>query len=170
MNLRAVQVHECGPAETALVLSGGVALPPVGPGAVLVRNTFSGVNFHDTYTRSGLYPRARPFVLGCEGGGEVVAVGADVGEGGPRVGDRVVYYCEGSYAEYTAVPAELAAAVPDGLALEAATALAVQGLTAHYLTRSTVALTAEHDVVVTAAAGGTGKLVVQVCHYMSRDL
>ena len=52
--------------------------------------------------------------------------------------------------------------MPDGLALEAATALAVQGLTAHYLTRSTVALTAEHDVVVTAAAGGTGKLVVQM--------
>lgn len=65
-------------------------------------------------------------------------------------------------AEYTAVPALLAAAVPDTLPMDSAVALCVQGLTAHYLTRSTVELDASHDVIVTAAAGGTGKLVVQM--------
>ena len=107
-------------------------------------------------------PRDCPFVLGCEGGGTVVAVGPNTGEStalsplplifsytyekslcgaggaGPSVGERVSYYCEGSYAEYSAVPAGLAAAVPDGLAMGDAVALTVQGLTAHYLTRSTV--------------------------------
>jgi NADPH2:quinone reductase len=111
-----------------------------------------------------LDPRDCPFVLGCEGGGTVVAVGPDDGSAsdGPSVGDRVTYYCEGSYAEYSAVPAGVAAAVPDELAMGDAVALTVQGLTAHYLTRSTVELTAEHDIIVTAAAGGTGKLVVQM--------
>jgi NADPH2:quinone reductase len=91
-----------------------------------------------------------------------VAVGDSVSPGTVAIGANVVYYSEGSYAEYTAVPAALAAAVPEGVPLEAACALTVQGLTAHYLTRSTVPLTSAMDVVVTAAAGGTGKLVVQM--------
>ena len=160
--MRAVQVWDVGPAETALALSSTVGVPTPGPGQVLVRNALSGVNFHDTYTRSGLYPREPGFTVGCEGGGEVVAVADDLGEAGPQVGERVVYYCEGSYAEYSAVPAAMTAAVPQALSLEAATALTVQGLTAHYLTRSTAVLSADDDVIVTAAAGGTGKLVVQM--------
>ena len=76
--------------------------------------------------------------------------------------DRVVYFCEGSYAEYVAVPASTVAAVPEALSLDAAVSLTVQGWTAHYLTHSTVPLSAKDDVVVTAAAGGTGKLVVQM--------
>ena len=98
--MRAVQVWDTGPAETALALSSTVGVPTPGPGQVLVRNALSGVNFHDTYTRSGLYPREPGFTVGCEGGGEVVAVADDLGEAGPKVGERVVYYCEGSYAEY----------------------------------------------------------------------
>lgn len=74
----------------------------------------------------------------------------------------MVYFCEGSYAEYAAVPASTVARVPAGLTLEAAVALTVQGWTAHYLTRSTTPLSEQDDVVVTAAAGGTGKLLVQM--------
>ncbi len=62
----------------------------------------SGLNFHDTYTRSGLYARKLPFIGGCEGGGHVVAVGAGVAS--EWLGERVVYFADGSYAEYTAVP------------------------------------------------------------------
>lgn len=207
--MRAVRVFEPGPAETALNLSDQVSVPELKAGEVLVRNEFSGVNFHDTYTRSGLCahshsaqrlpsrttvvstrrssltiiclginiesslcpasdPRQCPFILGCEGGGTVIAIGPNEEHtaDGPSIGDRVTYYCEGSYAEYSAVPAALAAAVPDGLAMDDAVALTVQGLTAHYLTRSTVELTPEHDIIVTAAAGGTGKLVVQMAKMM----
>ena len=116
-------------------------------------------------TRSGLYPRELPFVVGCEGGGEVVAVGEEAlfaDPAAPKAGDHVAYYSPGSYAQFTAVPAARAAVVPPRLSVQAAVALTVQGWTAHYLTHSTVSLSPMHDIVVTAAAGGTGKLLVQM--------
>jgi len=129
--MRAAVVREPGPAE-ALVVERDFPVPSVGDGQVLVKNEFAGINFIDTYHRSGLYARDLPFIGGQEGGGEVAAVGAGVKD--VKVGDRVAYSVFGSYAEYTAVPAAKCLPVPSGVGMDVAVACVVQGLTAHYLT------------------------------------
>ena len=135
--------------------------PTPGPGQVLVRNAAIGVNYVDTYHHSGLYPANLPFVLGQEGAGTVEAVG--VGVKSPRVGDRVAYAnIPGAYAELTALPAERAAAVPSRLDLEQAAAVMLQGMTAHYLVTDACPLARGDVVLVHAAAGGVGFLLVQM--------
>jgi NADPH:quinone reductase len=106
----------------------------MGPGQVIVKNEFAGINFIDTYHRKGMYPRDLPFVGGQEGGGTVAAVSDEAAKQGISVGDRVAYSVFGSYAEYTAVPASKLLPVPDAVGLDVATSCVVQGLTAHYLT------------------------------------
>lgn len=108
----------------------------MGPGQVIVKNEFAGINFIDTYHRKGLYPRDLPFVGGQEGGGTVAAVSDEAASQGVKVGDRVAYSVLGTYSEYTAVPAAKLLPVPDGVGLDVATSCVVQGLTAHYLTTS----------------------------------
>lgn len=144
--------------------------PEPGPGQVLVEVAAAGVNFIDTYHRSGLYPVALPFVPGLEGAGTVVAVGPDESNGSnrptpgrPAVGDRVAWVdaC-GSYARHAAVAADQAVAVPPGISLETAAAAMLQGLTAHYLATSCPPLEEGMRVLVHAAAGGTGRLLVQM--------
>jgi NADPH2:quinone reductase len=110
--------------------------PSMGPGQVIVKNEFAGINFIDTYHRKGLYPRDLPFVGGQEGGGTVAAVSDEAAAQGVKVGDRVAYSVFGSYAEYTSVPAAKLLPVPDAIGLDVATSCVVQGLTAHYLTSS----------------------------------
>lgn len=110
--------------------------PSLGPGQVIVKNEFAGINFIDTYHRKGLYPRELPFIGGQEGGGTVAAVSSEAAAQGIKVGDRVSYSVLGTYAEYTAVPADKLLPVPEGVSLDVATACVVQGLTAHYLTTS----------------------------------
>ena len=135
--------------------------PEPGPGQVLVEVAAAGVNFIDTYHRSGLYPVALPFTPGLEGAGTIMAVGPDVDR--PAVGDRVgwVDAC-GSYARHAAVAADRAVPVPDGIGLETAAAALLQGLTAHYLAVSCPPLAPGMRVLVHAAAGGTGRLLVQM--------
>merc|ERR1740117_2714039 len=108
----------------------------MGPGQVIVKNEFAGVNFIDTYHRSGLYARELPFVGGQEGGGIVAAVSDEAAGQGVSVGDRVAYSILQTYSEYSAVPAAKLSPVPDEVGLDVATACVVQGLTAHYLTSS----------------------------------
>lgn len=108
--------------------------PTLKPGQVIVKNQFAGINFIDTYHRKGMYPRDLPFIGGQEGGGTVAAVSDEASASGIKVGDRVAYSVFGSYAEYTAVPADKLLPVPDGVGLDVATSCVVQGLTAHYLT------------------------------------
>ena len=135
--------------------------PEPGPGQVLVEVAAAGVNFIDTYHRSGLYPVALPFTPGLEGAGTVTAAGPDVDR--PAVGDRVGWVDDcGSYARYAAVAADRAVAVPDGIGLETAAAALLQGLTAHYLAVSCPPLAPGMRVLVHAAAGGTGRLLVQM--------
>lgn len=132
-----------------------------GPGQVLVRVAAAGVNFIDTYRRSGLYTVPFPHVVGSEGSGEVVAVGADVTE--VAVGDRVAWASSpGAYAELALVAARDVLVVPDGVDDRTAAALPLQGLTAHYLVTSTFPVAAGHDVLVHAAAGGVGLLLTQL--------
>lgn len=140
-----------------------VDLPDPQPGTdeVVVRVTVAGVNFIDTYRRSGAYRMTYPHVVGTEGAGEVVAVGSQVRD--LRSGQRVAWLASaGSYAEFAVVKARDALVVPPGLDDETAAALAMQGLTAHYLTSSTVELRPGDDVLLTAAAGGVGLLLTQL--------
>jgi NADPH2:quinone reductase len=135
--------------------------PEPGPGEALVALSVSGVNFIDVYFRTGLYGSDRPTVIGSEGAGIVERVGSGVTEVKP--GDRVAYtMIRGTYAEYAVVPAAKLVPVPDGVTLDTAAAVLLQGATAHYLTRSTFPLDANHTCLVHAAAGGLGTLLVQM--------
>lgn len=137
-----------------------IPVPTPGPGELLVRLHAAGVNFIDTYQRSGVYPMRFPHVPGSEGSGTVVGCGPDVPF---AVGERVAWSsAPGSYAEYVLVPAASALAVPDGVDLDTAAALPLQGLTAHYLTRSTHPVSEGTTVLLTAGAGGVGQLVIQL--------
>lgn len=135
--------------------------PTVGPGRLLVDVHAAGVNFIDTYHRSGLYELPLPFVPGNEGAGTVVEVGPGVD--GFSVGDAIAWSgVLGSYATRMAVPAASALPVPVGMSLEVAAALPAQGMTAHYLACDTYPL-GEHDrCLVHAGAGGTGRLLIQI--------
>ena len=157
--MRAVQVQSPGGPEVLRLAE--VADPVVGAGQLLVKVAAAGVNYIDTYHRTGAYPLPLPFVPGLEGAGEVVAVGDRVSRF--QVGDRVAWpHAIGSYAELAAVNAEQAVAVPDGVALDVAAGSMLQGMTAHYLTRSTYHVQPGDTVLVHAAAGGMGLLLTQL--------
>lgn len=138
-----------------------VPRPTPGAGEALVRIHFAGVNFIDIYHRTGLYPLDLPFTPGMEGAGIVEAVGEGVSEVKP--GDRVAYAMNvGSYAEYAVVPARLLAPLPESVGFDMGAAIMLQGMTAHYLSHSTFPLSSEHRVLIHAAAGGVGLLLVQM--------
>lgn len=136
-------------------------VPAPGPHQVLVRTAAAGVNFIETYQRAGVYPVEYPFPLGSEGAGEVVAIGSDVSS--VSVGRRVATaQATATYAEYFVVDADKALPVPEAISDRDAAALPLQGLTAHYLVRSTFELKPEHTAVITAASGGVGGLAIQL--------
>jgi len=158
----AIQVNEIGN-EKKLLMNTSAKVPKLTPTQCLIENRYAGLNFHDTYTRSGLYPLKLPFIVGCEGGGIVKEIGSDVTQVKP--GDRVVYLQEGpegSYAEYTNVEHTRLMPVPDDVPLDVATAAAVQGLTAHYLVNDSYKIQEGDWVVIHAAAGGTGQILAQM--------
>lgn len=135
--------------------------PEPRPDEAVVAVAAAGVNFIDTYRRSGLYPMRYPHVVGSEGAGRVVAIGSSVT--GVAVGDRVAWTASnGSYAELATVRAADLIPVPDGVSDETAAAIPMQGITAHYLVTSTVELRPGDDVLLHAAAGGVGLLATQL--------
>jgi NADPH2:quinone reductase len=157
--MKAIRVHEVGGPE-AMKLE-DVPQPKPAGGEARVRLETIGVNFIDTYHRTGLYKVPLPFTPGMEAAGVVDAVGPDVEE--VRAGDRVAYAGTlGAYAEQAVVPAEKLVPLPDDLDSRDAAAAMLQGLTAQYLTRSTFPLKPGHTVLVHAAAGGVGLLLVQL--------
>jgi NADPH2:quinone reductase len=134
--------------------------PRPGPGEVLVQVAAAGVNFIDIYHREGRYPLPLPLIPGSEGVGTVRALGRGVTK--VAVGDLIAWpLVPGTYAELAVIPESKAVHVPDGIEPEVAAAAMVQGLTAHYLTRSTYALRPGDDALVHAAAGGMGLLLTQ---------
>jgi len=133
--MKAAVVRETGDAHM-LKVETNYPTPKLQKGQVIVKNEYAGINFIDTYHRSGMYKRDLPFIGGQEGGGVVAAVSDEAANEGIQVGDRVAYSVFGSYAEYTAVPAAKLLPVPKEVGLDVATACVVQGLTAHYLTTS----------------------------------
>ena len=139
--------------------------PTPGPKDAVVAIAFSGVNFIDVYFRTGLYKAEAPILLGNEASGTVDSVGSEVTDVSP--GDRVAYtMVRGSYAEYAVVPAAQLVKVPDGVDLQTAAAVMLQGMTAHYLTHSTYKLEQGSSCLVHAAAGGTGGLIVQMAKHL----
>ncbi|MEA5362711.1 quinone oxidoreductase [Amycolatopsis sp., V23-08] len=155
----AVQVTKTGGPEVLEPAEVDVAAP--GAGELLVDVAAAGVNYIDTYQRQGIYPMELPFVPGLEGAGTVAEVGPDVD--GFAVGDRVAWQGSlGSYAARKLLPASVAVKVPEGVSLETAAATMLQGVTAHYLVASTFEVKPGHDVLVHAAAGGVGLLLVQL--------
>jgi NADPH2:quinone reductase len=138
-----------------------LADPTPGPTDLVVDLVAAGLNFVDTYQRSGLYPMTLPFIPGSEGAGVVRAVGSEVA--GFAVGDAVAWASAlGSYAQQVRVPAAVAVAVPDGIGLDVAAAVLLQGLTAHYLALDTYPLQAGDRCLIHAGAGGTGQLLIQI--------
>jgi NADPH2:quinone reductase len=137
-------------------------IPEPGTGQVLVKVAAAGLNFIDTYRRSGVYKVAFPHVPGSEGAGAIEALGADVT--GFATGDQVAWAdsVTGSYAEYAVVEADRLLPVPPGLTLDVAAALPLQGMTADYLVRSTYKLTAGESALIYAAGGGVGGLATQM--------
>jgi NADPH2:quinone reductase len=132
-----------------------------GPGQLLVQVAAAGVNFVDIYQREGIYPLPTPFVLGSEGAGIVLAAGEGVTAA--VEGDRVAWsQTLGSAAGLALVPESDAVPVPEPVHLEQAAAVMLQGMTAHYLVNSTFAVQAGDTVLVHAAAGGVGQLLVQL--------
>jgi NADPH2:quinone reductase len=131
-----------------------------GEGQVLVRNTAIGLNFVDTYQRSGLYQTALPFTPGSEGAGVVEAVGPKVKE--LKVGDRVAYSSPiGAYAEVLLRPADRMVKIPTGIDDKTAAAMMLKGLTAQYLLRRTYRVKKGDTILVHAAAGGVGLILCQ---------
>jgi NADPH2:quinone reductase len=157
--MRAIQVQSHGDAS-ALELR-DLPTPDPKPGEARVRVSHAGLNFIDVYQRTGTYRMALPFTPGSEGSGVVDAVGEGVTE--VRVGDRVAWAMQlGSYAEFVVAPAWKLVPLPETVSLETGAALLLQGMTAHYLARSTYPLTAGDTALVHAAAGGVGLLLVQI--------
>jgi NADPH2:quinone reductase len=137
-----------------------VATPTPGNGEALVRIEVVGVNYIDIYHRNGLYPLPTPYTPGSEAAGVVEQVGPGVTE--VQRGDRVVYSHIGSYGDHAIVPAAKLIKLPDGIDARTAAAALLQGLTAQYLTTSTFPLKGGEQLLVHAAAGGMGGLLVQV--------
>ncbi len=143
--------------------------PTPAAGQVVVEVAAAGLNFIDTYQRSGLYPVALPYTLGLEGAGTVVAVGEGVSS--LAVGDRVAWpAAAGSYAELVAVPADRVVTVPEMVGLDVACAAQLQGMTAHYLARDTYPLTSGSRCLVHAGAGGTGLLLIQIAKRLGAEV
>jgi NADPH2:quinone reductase len=135
-------------------------VPSPGPGQILVRHQAVGLNFIDTYHRSGLYPMKMPAVLGLEAAGIVEALGEGVTRF--KAGDRVAYNGTlGAYAQAAVVPADRAVKVPDEVSLETAAAVLLKGMTAEFLVRRCHKVEPGQTVLIHAAAGGVGSILVQ---------
>ncbi|NCC34036.1 MAG: quinone oxidoreductase [Chloroflexia bacterium] len=157
--MRAIHVHATGGPEVLQLVD--ITPPEPGPGQVRVHVAAIGLNFIDTYHRTGLYKLPLPFTPGMEFAGTIDALGAGVT--GWAVGDRVATASgSGGYAEYALAPAERLVAVPAEVALNQAAAVMLQGMTAHYLVTSTYPLKSGETCLVHAAAGGVGLLLVQM--------
>ena len=157
--VKAIRVHEFGGPEVMRVED--IDVPAPGKGEVLVRFHAAGVNYIDTYFRTGAYkPPAMPFVPGNEGAGEVVALGKGVK--GLKEGDRVAFVGTlGCYAEQRLIPADRLVKLPKAISYETAAAMMLKGLTAQYLLRRTYKVKAGDRILVHAAAGGVGLILCQ---------
>jgi NADPH2:quinone reductase len=165
----AVRVHKHGGPE--VLTYEDVQVPAPGPGQARVKNHACGLNYIDTYFRSGLYQGAGglPFIGGNEGAGEVVAVGPDVTE--VKVGDRVGYTSAlGSYAAERIMPADRLVKLPDNISYEQAAGMMLKGMTVEYLMHRTFKVQKGMNVLIHAAAGGIGLIACQWANYLGANV
>ena len=157
--MRAIRPSHTGGPEVLEVQD--VPTPSPGPSEALIRVEAAGVNYIDVYHRTGLYPLPLPLPMGLEGAGTVERLGDGVRD--LRVGQRVAWASvPGSYATHVVAPADKLVPVPDGVPSDIAAGLLLQGMTAHYLTQTIVPLRAGLIVLLHAAAGGVGLLLLQL--------
>ena len=157
--MKAIRVNEHGGPEVLAFMD--VDTPCIGESEVLLKIESAGINFIDTYQRSGLYQIPLPSTLGLEAAGTVVETGANVT--GLNIGDRVAYTnVPGAYAEFAAVPADKLVVIPEGVSFDQGAAAMLQGCTAHYLCMSTYPVKAGDRCLIHAAAGGVGLLLIQM--------
>ena len=157
--MRAIRIHAPGEADVLSVDT--IDEPTPGAGEILVANEFAGVNFIDTYQRSGRYPLPLPATIGMEGAGTVIGLGEGVT--GFSVGDRVAWaWAQGSYADQVVVSADKAALIPDAIPTDVAAAAMLQGMTSHYLITSVYEAKKGDTALVHAAAGGVGLVITQM--------
>jgi NADPH2:quinone reductase len=156
--MHAVEVAETGGPEVLRYVEKPTPAP--GPGEVLIKADAIGVNYIDTYFRSGVYPRQLPYVVGTEVCGTVAAVGDDVAA--ISIGDRVVTAnALGAYAEYSVAPADFVAYVPESVPSDAVASSLLKGMTAHYLIKSVYQVQPRDYLLVHAGAGGVGLILTQ---------
>jgi NADPH2:quinone reductase len=157
--MKAIQIQKNGGPEVMALAE--LPVPEAAAGHAVVKVEAAGVNFIDVYQRNGSYPVQLPHVLGMEGSGTVSEVGS--GAGTLAVGDRVAWAAgPGTYAEYVAVPSDKLVEVPEAIGFPEAAAAMLQGMTAHYLALDTYPIKKGDTVLIHAAAGGVGQLLVQV--------
>ena len=159
MKTNAIRVHKQGGPEEMKWEE--VDLPTIKEGEVLIKHTAIGLNYIDTYHRSGLYPMPVPLTLGIEGAGIIEEVGENVND--LKVGNRVAYASPptGSYAEAKVMPAARLVKIPDNISDEIAAAIMLKGMTVEYLVRRTYNVKAGQTVLFHAAAGGVGLIACQ---------
>ena len=165
----AVRVHKTGGPE--VLTYEDIPSPTPGPGQIKIKNHASGINFIDTYFRSGLYPSpvGMPFVAGNEGAGEVIAVGSGVTD--LKVGDRVGYVSPlGAYAGERVLQADRAVKLPDKISYEQAAAMMLKGMTVEYLLRRTYKVQKGDNVLIHAAAGGIGLIACQWANHLGANV
>jgi NADPH2:quinone reductase len=159
----AVRVHKPGGPEALTYEEIDVEAP--GPGQIRIKQHASGLNYIDTYIRSGMYPAPTPFVAGNEGSGEVTAVGQGVTDF--KVGDRVAYVVTlGGYSAERVLPAERAVKLPDGISYEQAAGMMLKGMTVEYLVQRTFKVQKGQTILVHAAAGGVGLILGQWANHI----
>lgn len=163
----AIRIHESGGPDKMRWEE--VELGEPGPGEVRVRNTAVGLNYIDTYHRSGLYPMQLPLTLGSEGAGVIEAVGPRVKDF--KVGDRVAYAQPiGAYAEVALRPVARLVKIAAGVDDKTAAAMMLKGMTAWYLCRRTYRVKKGDTIVVHAAAGGVGQILCQWTKYLGANV
>jgi len=161
--MKAVRIHKTGGPEVLQL--DDIELPPPGPDQVRIRHRAIGVNFIDTYHRSGLYPLPLPAVIGSEAAGTIEAVGENVRT--LKIGDRAAYcMVRGSYAEAANIPAWQAVKLPAAISDEVAAAALLKGLTARYLLKATYPVKAGQTILLHAAAGGVGLIASQWARHL----
>ena len=164
--MRGFRIRRQGdPADTGIETD--LTLPTVKDTDVLVKVDYAGVNFIDIYQRTGVYPVQVPITAGREGAGTIVEAGSKVPSShGLEVGDRVAVFTQGTLAEYVAAPADGVMKLPPSVSTKTGAAVMLQGLTAWTMTQESHNVQRGQTILVQAAAGGTGGLLVQMCKYL----
>lgn len=156
---RLISIQSTGGTEVLSIQE--AELPTIAPTEVLVKTHATGVNFIETYQRAGIYTMPLPFTPGSEACGEVIAAGSQVQEF--KIGDRITTAsAQATYAEHFVVNQAQAVRVPEEISDEVAAAIPLQGMTAHYLVKSTFPVQPEHTVLFHAGAGGVGGIAIQL--------